>query len=349
MEQYNEIFEELETFDFKLNDYPTFLEVLSKRDAEVLWSRILAFYLNPNNLHGLKDLVLNSLLEVCDFELPKYKKATVEIKVEYKSIDLVIITDTFIIGIENKVNFWLHNDLDDYYEKLKNLGKSKKINEDKIKLIILSKNKCESKFEIDFKNVLYSVFIEKIKENFFKYSNNGNLKYITFLLDFINNIENSLNMPEIINDEKKLSFFQLNYEKIERLIELQNKYYNELSQIISEVTNKINLSLADIIISNEELQKIEEFITYFEKSDAKYYIYADVTNKNGNKRTFQFDFSYKFENNRYWKAYFKDNDIVIEPSFDFPVELSKSLAVDKVSEYIIQILKNKEIINKYIP
>jgi len=77
MTEYEKLLKDFRELDFPKSKNPTFLEILSKRDAETLWSRFLSFYLNPNNEHGLSDFVLKSFLQVCNLKFV-YKKENIK-------------------------------------------------------------------------------------------------------------------------------------------------------------------------------------------------------------------------------------------------------------------------------
>lgn len=87
----------------------TFMEISGYPHYENVASNILKFYLDPSNEHGLKDLVLNSLLHLIDEDFQFDNDfEQIEVYREHKTIeenrlDLVILTDNYAIGIENKV------------------------------------------------------------------------------------------------------------------------------------------------------------------------------------------------------------------------------------------------------
>lgn len=110
-------------FDFKsiprYKRTKTFMEVAGYPHYENVCSNILKFYFDPANEHGLKDLVLNSLLQIVDKDF-KLDTDFEEIRIyrEYETkknnrLDLFILTENFAIGIENKIFHHLHNDLTD--------------------------------------------------------------------------------------------------------------------------------------------------------------------------------------------------------------------------------------------
>lgn len=97
---------------------PTILEILGYPYSkwENAYSNTLAFFLDPKREHGFGPIFLLSLLSVAECEaIQDSEKVEVnreEITGTRKQIDLVISTDTLIVGIENKICDELHNDLE---------------------------------------------------------------------------------------------------------------------------------------------------------------------------------------------------------------------------------------------
>jgi len=144
------------------------MEISGYPHYENVCSNILKFYLDPTNEHGLKDLVLNSLLHLIDkdfhFDLDFEQ---IEVYREHKTIndnrlDLVVLTDNYAIGIENKIFHHLHNDLTDY----KNTVKSFCYNSRKPVCIVLSLNKLTS--PEDIKKIAINDFVTLLMSRFFK-------------------------------------------------------------------------------------------------------------------------------------------------------------------------------------
>jgi PD-(D/E)XK nuclease superfamily len=103
----------------------TVLEIAGFPHTESVYSNMLAFFLDPQEEHGLGDLMLRSLLEAAgQTELEKLlRDAQVDISreeptEERKRIDIVLFTSTLVVGIENKVDAKVDNPLEDYYTYL---------------------------------------------------------------------------------------------------------------------------------------------------------------------------------------------------------------------------------------
>jgi len=111
-------------FDFErleLNlKLPNIFRILKISKAEIRHSNFLAWLLHPNESHNLGDIFLKHfLLEISvDFDALNFQD--VEIRREWRNIDLLIISSEFIVCIENKVDSQEHsNQLVRYKEIIK--------------------------------------------------------------------------------------------------------------------------------------------------------------------------------------------------------------------------------------
>ena len=102
----------------------TFMEIAGYKETK--FSNMLAFYMDPEEEHGLGDLLPQALLECV--ERDEFGTLSSEnIHTEYHTkkgnrIDIVAEYDDLIIGIENKLWSAVHNDLDDYGRALDQLA-----------------------------------------------------------------------------------------------------------------------------------------------------------------------------------------------------------------------------------
>jgi len=209
----------------------TFMEISGYPHYENVCSNILKFYFETENEHNLNDLLLKSLLQSSKCEIDDeytFENITVEREIatiQNNRLDLLIETDEYIIGIENKIFHFLHNDLTDYSETIDNKAKIKK---KKSLKIVLSLNKLNSSKvkENDFINVTYSCFFENIQNNLGNYILTGHNDYLIYLKGFITTM-NNLNGNNMENKELNL-FFEQNAKTIIELISEFNKYQNEI-------------------------------------------------------------------------------------------------------------------------
>ena len=249
----------------------SFLEIIGKSYHENTWSKILAFYLSPDKEHNLFELLIKSLFDTLvefksdnDIEsdetgmykfikeynfnnLKNYEVKNEQTTLTGNRIDILISSNDFVIGIENKINAPLNNDLDDYYNTIKSLSTAGK----KSILIALSKNKLEQNITVkknDHFFITYEKLLEKIKTNLGAYFNFSNTKYFVFFLDFLYNIDKHLNFNKMIDNNPELvKFIVDNKEDVRKLVEAHYKINYELNKKLSDVIQEIkNNSLSKL-------------------------------------------------------------------------------------------------------
>lgn len=216
-----------ETTYLEMCRYPT-------RRFEEICSRILGFFFLPTNEHRLNDLLVKSILQsLPNPDMFQYTNHLIKvIEEEYtegKRIDLVIVGDNFILGIENKISAILNNPLEIYRKRLEDYKKEHTIG------IVLSNTLIKKEAEKllleknEFVNILYSDLFQHIKQNLGFYLNQCNSKYLTFLDDFIKTIEN-MTGNNILNPDLE-DFFYDNSLYLDELIKLYEIFNNRIGRI----------------------------------------------------------------------------------------------------------------------
>lgn len=234
----------------KIVHHPTYLELCQYpyRRFEEIASRLLSFYFKPTREHGLKDLFIKSLLQTINLDSQlEYREEQVKIlmedNAEGKRIDIVILGDNFVIGIENKIYASLYNPLDSYQKRLQSYHKKHTIG------IVLSLNKIQQLNEISkmqehgFINVLYSDVFTSVKQNIGFYLNNSSDKYFIYLKDFITTFENM--EDNNLLDEPLSGFFLNNSEKVDELIKLYNDFNNRVVQKQNEFISLLGEKISE--------------------------------------------------------------------------------------------------------
>ncbi|MFY0712778.1 PD-(D/E)XK nuclease family protein [Seonamhaeicola sp. NFXS20] len=92
---------------------PNIFTILGVADYEIRHSNFLGWLLDPHEFHGLNDLFLQRVLQdvliderakgISIIELSNLNLSDVEIRREWKNIDILIITKNFVVSIENKI------------------------------------------------------------------------------------------------------------------------------------------------------------------------------------------------------------------------------------------------------
>jgi hypothetical protein len=232
---------------------PTFLEIcrFPRWRFEEICSRILCFYIDPKNEHGLSNLFLTSLLEVLGDENIRIDEQDIavfnEVYGDGVKLDILIRGTGFVIGIENKITARLDNPLDKY-RKIIEEGK-----EAKIFPVVLSLKKLYKVDELEeveknkFMQITYPDLFRVIKQNIGFYLEHANEKYLTHLLEFMTTLEN-MNGENLMNKELDDFFFDKE-EEIKNLIKLHEDYRARIIDAqkskILEFTDEIRKSTGD--------------------------------------------------------------------------------------------------------
>ena len=107
IEQIADLFAGLNNLPKAVNREPTFMEIAGYPHFENVCSNILAFYLQPMNEHGFGTLFLDVLSTLINEGIAIDGQGVdvrrEEITGNRKRLDLVIESDNYIIGIENKI------------------------------------------------------------------------------------------------------------------------------------------------------------------------------------------------------------------------------------------------------
>lgn len=237
----------------------TIFEITKYPYRENVASNILAFYFDINEEHKLEDLFLNALLDTINSKYNESKSInTNNIKVfrelrtkENKRIDLVLLCDNTVIGIENKIGASLYNNLEQYYERLKEYEK------EEIIAIVLSENKLKEN-EIDdikknkFINILYSDFFDKVDKKLEDRGYEEN-KWVNIYHEFSKTIRKRREKNMMIDEEFK-NFYKENKSNISNftnlLKQIKEILNNKVDKMQEEIEERISEKEKDELIAN---------------------------------------------------------------------------------------------------
>lgn len=252
IKQLEQILEEFEKLPKAVRSNPTLTELAGFPHYENVISNILSFFFDTTEVHGFKDLLIKSLLKCAKMEV----KGSLETRfVERetvtetgKRLDLVIGTDEYLIGIENKIFAWVYNDLAEYAEYLK---KRQQDESEQIVKVVLSLKKVEDvislkKLEANrFVNVTYPAFFEEIKHNIGFYLNHAHHEYLVHLKDLVKTVENlSINMN---TDAPIFKFFAHHEGEILKLIDAYQQESTHLANWITILRSLLNQDFFDTL------------------------------------------------------------------------------------------------------
>ena len=228
----------------KINTEPTWMEICRYPQSrfEEVCSRVLAFYLNPNAEHEMKDLWLSALLSAIGksdyYDYRHNIKVNIEESADGKRIDITIVSDDYVIAIENKITANLYNPLDIYKKHV-----SKVYPDKKQVLVVLSMKpilNTRSLTENGFLRCSYSDLFKEVNSSIGNYISSANQKYLTFMIDFMKTI-NNLNSA---NTQIEYDFFSKNRETIDELIKRYESYkakiFSDQTEAIAQLKDTMN-------------------------------------------------------------------------------------------------------------
>ncbi|UOG91648.1 MAG: PD-(D/E)XK nuclease family protein [Candidatus Thiothrix sulfatifontis] len=188
-------------------------------------SDILAFFLNPYEEHGLKDLVLSSLNDSANLKLESLKLLSQPLRENAtqnnKRIDIVLEFDKQVILIENKVRHVANNPFDLYENHFKEKF------EDKQHVFILLSPKKEKSPNDKWIVLSYENLIDKIESKLGTYIlKNSYNKWIVFLREFLLNLKQEYEAAKMEDDSFR--FIEKYYQDICNLMPMKDVYLFEI-------------------------------------------------------------------------------------------------------------------------
>lgn len=317
IEQIADLFAGLEKLPKAVKREQTFMEIAGYPHFENVCSNILAFYLQPCNNHGFGTLFLDVLATLIDEKIEidwhgveVRREETTENK---KRLDLVIKSDKYVIGIENKIYAGLYSPFEEYSNHLKFSYSSRQVFK-----VLLSLRHIQPQEELKgFKPIRYEIFFRKILENINSYALATNEPHMTFLRDFIQTMQNLQEVTTM--DRQRLEYFRDNQQNITALLGEVDGFRKGMwmkTQKLKEIVFVKDISTFDI--SPGVWKSPKDFITvnwYIVKIDDSFWLelnifltpagWTIVFSNNNRKGT--------IDRSRQW---LKDRDIEVETSIE---------------------------------
>lgn len=205
---------------------------------EEICSRILAYYFNPNEDHGFKDMWFRAFWQCLNVDSSKEYNMPTKISLEVptssadeyqnKRIDLIIETENTVYAIENKIGASLYNNLCVYAEHINRDYPQKT----KVMVVLtahlLNVDEIKKAQDSGFKEVSYQKLFENVKAMLGDYVTSMNNNQLTFMLDFMNTLNNKMN---VMGNKQLNEFFTNNGETVKKLIDEYNQWKVEMYQI----------------------------------------------------------------------------------------------------------------------
>ena len=220
---------------------PTILEILGYPYSkwENAYSNTLAFFLDPEREHDFGPIFLQSLLSVAECEAiqdgEKVEVNREEITGTRKQIDLVVSTETLIIGIENKIYHELHNDLEDYGRHL-----CKQANGRRVCKILLGLNKPNDDQELSgFKPITYQEYFCEVLRRIGPAIIGSKDRYLRFALEVIETVKHLTEVSAM--DKAMIDFFKEKQEKVEALVQEVDNLKKDMNKRVTALKNVLDI------------------------------------------------------------------------------------------------------------
>ena len=209
---------------------PTFLDISGFPHYENVCSNILQFFFQTNEAHGMGDLFIQALLKTVGENISNTILVNDVVREQPtpsgKRLDIVITTDDYVVGIENKIYAVLTNDLADYSSYLQSILTGRKL-----KRIVLSLYPIAT--YSGFVNITYKELFKSLDSLMGNYWQGSNRKFMDYLNDFMQNIRRLEGAPSMNSDEIK--FINDNILDLENLYSTLNNMKKELRQRVQDL------------------------------------------------------------------------------------------------------------------
>lgn len=241
----------------------TFLELAGYPHYENVCSNLLSFYLDPEGEHGMGDLLLRALMSCVGIPWEAtIHKAQTDREVYTKQggkLDLLVVTDDFIIGVENKIWAVLHNDLDDYGTLIADTGAEANLKPENCHRVVLtvrdlSPDERRKAERSHFRVVRFSELSGAVRSLLGHYTRRADFKHLSYFTDLMQTLENLAGASK----SELNQFLATHAHEIE---ELSRFYLEYRKQLIPEVRRCLT----------------ETALTQFNENELRYSIYQGTT------------------------------------------------------------------------
>ncbi len=296
LSDYESLLEKIKDLPSQPEPETTIFGIGSKGYFENPTTDILAFFCDDSGDHGLKALVLESLIQClpepvnaidCSLCSPPEREVFTE---SGKRIDLLLESDDWVIVLENKIYHHQNNPFDDYQAFVD--GNKYKQFSDKVPIfVILSPSGDVPQDYPQWHGVSYPKLIQSIKKNLSQHFFSQQLnKWVLLLREFILHLETL--MTAQTTPEETLNFVLDKLVEIRSLQELKinaiNDYHQELQKLIQkqiEQPVRIRLhhwdKLPALRFALESWQSKSDVVLHLDgdKSYAKFNLYAHLPSR----------------------------------------------------------------------
>lgn len=239
----------LESFEALLDEFgrlpgrvarpPTFMEIAGYPHYENACSNILAFFMDPEESHGLGTLVLDALASAGGIADAEGVGGNVSVDREVVTeagnrIDILVTSDEHAILIENKIHAAANNPFYDYaahFDRIAGVRVPHKI------LLTLYPTGDGSNW--GFTNLTYEEFVEQTRSLLGSYVSSADTRYLTMLLDFLNTLEGLKRGTRM--DQRFVEFLTEWGDEVTSLLTEVKSFKDELREKINELGDLIDV------------------------------------------------------------------------------------------------------------
>jgi hypothetical protein len=213
------------------------MEISRYPHYENVCSNILEFYFNPEEEHGLGDLLLSSFLRMTEHrevEASAYSKVKVyrEWGTEANNrVDLVINCDAFTIGIENKIHHDANNDFRAYAKAMDSFKSDKKI------YVLLGLDPVPN-LGGGFISHTYQEFWRLVKERLGSYIAKADPKWLIYLIEFMETTTHLAGKNMDLQQTDK--FFIKHHALIDKMLARRDAFISKLSARVNDLKNLVS-------------------------------------------------------------------------------------------------------------
>jgi hypothetical protein len=242
---YEALLDEFRALPATVKRPPTFLEITNYPHYENVCSNVLAFYLDPENPHGLENLLLDALARALGVEAEgEGVGGNVSVQREVVTdagnrIDILIESDTSVILIENKIRAAAVNPFPDYSDFLDGLvtdGRRKH-------KLLLTLFPSEGGSEWGFVNRTHAEFTAQVRSMLGHYAARADTRYLTLLLDFLNTMENLQEGSRM--DDRFRNLLSEREEEVERFLGEIKAFKDELRGKVRDLGGRVEVGEHD--------------------------------------------------------------------------------------------------------
>jgi len=198
-------------------------------------SNVLRFYLDPHGEHGMGTLLLDSILALtCKEALDRATNIHIEREFPTKKggyLDILIKTPVHVVGIENKINAGLYNDLNDYWATI-NDEAAKEPSRTPVGIVLSAHTFLNLPGE--WQNLTYARLWEDVKSKLGHRIQKGDSKWLLYLIDLMNTTAN----PNFTLSPRE-EFFDKCYDAIKQLLNERESLLSKLHSRLAELQTLI--------------------------------------------------------------------------------------------------------------